>query len=456
MALGSFARPGCPTGVTDALKVGEELILGSGGQTLFLCVAAYLVAPLLDVPYWGLSLSTPILVLLIVDVGARRGSKVVERFLGWILLGMAIWLGQFASLGANVLSGRWDVLGMSAFWWLAKYAFWIAVLLFSAVVMARLEVGHRLAKVLAGAVIALGLLRAGEGVLFGALGNARSLLLQQNAYGWAFSTFFPFAVWLVFCGSSRWRWVTVPGLFALSAAIAINGSRASWAAVVAGAALTLACLFLWDPTSRARNALLLVLAIGGLAFGSTVLPSAWMQPISERWGTLAGLDRDKSYAVRSFMVDKAVGLFERSPWFGAGVGRFASESVPLELPPALRAFSASGYQRRSAHNAYLGLLAESGIIGAAPLVVLVLFLVGGGVWAVRGHALRGETWAIPIFAGFVAMSVHLTLLSGLTNTATWFVFGLVAGLIHKERRARSVSGAAPRRALAVARHRGGA
>ena len=436
------------------MTAGGERILGVQGQTLFLCVAAYLVAPLLDVPYWGVSLSTPILAFLMVDAAARRGFQIVQRFLGWILLGMAIWLGQFLSLGANVLSGNWDVLGVDSFWWLAKYAFWMGVFLLAVVVVARVAVGVRLANVLAGAVIALGLLRAGEGVLFGALGNAKSLLLQQNAYGWAFSTFFPFAVWFVFRGSPRWRWATVPGLCVLSVAIAINGSRASWAAVVVGALLTMACLFLWASTYRAKNALLLVLTMLGLALASAALPSTWMEPITERWGTLAGLDRDKSYAVRSLMVEKAALLFERSPWFGVGVGRFTSESVPLELPPVLRSFPAATYQRRSAHNAYLGLLAESGVIGAAPVVVLLVILAAGGFWAARGHALRGETWAIPIFSGFVAMSVHLILLSGLTNSATWFVFGLVAGLIHRERRARSASAAAPHPALAVARYGG--
>jgi hypothetical protein len=34
------------------------------------------------------------------------------------------------------------------------------------------------------------------------------------------------------------------------------------------------------------------------------------------------------------------------------------------------------------------------------------------------------------------MCAHLWVLSGLTNTATWFVLGLVAGLIQSEQRVR--------------------
>ncbi|MDA1313253.1 MAG: O-antigen ligase family protein [Acidobacteria bacterium] len=433
MAVGSLARLDFPTASPFAPAAREGLLLGSQGQTLFLCVAAYLVAPLLDVPYWELSLSAPVLILLMTDAALRQGFGIVQRFLGWILVGAAIWFGQFVSLGANV-GGMGDAVVTDAFLWLAKYAFWVAVFLLGAVTVARSDVGNRLAKVLAAAVIVLGLLRAGEGVLFGALGNAKSLLLEQNDYGWAFSTFFPFAVWWVFRGSLRWRWAAVLGLFVLCVAIAVNGSRASWVAVVIGTALTLTCLFLWSSVDRARNGLLLVLTTLVLGLASTALPSAWTKPVEERWQTLTRLDRDKSYAVRSLMVDKALRLFEGSPWFGVGVGRFRVETVDLELPPVLSTFAASSYQHRSAHNAYLGLLAESGIVGAAPVITLLLILGGWGVWAVRGHALRGETWAAPMFAGFAAMSVHLALLSGLTNTATWFVFGLVAGLIHRERR----------------------
>ena len=337
MAVGPFARPGCPTGVADTLTAGGERILGVQGQTLFLCCrvprrpfagCALLGRLPLDADS-GLS-----------DGGCRRAPRVSDRStvprvdslrdgdLAWSVL--IAWRERAVS--------NWDVLGVDSFWWLAKYAFWMGVFLLAVVVVARVAVGVRLANVLAGAVIALGLLRAGEGVLFGALGNAKSLLLQQNAYGWAFSTFFPFAVWFVFRGSPRWRWATVPGLCVLSVAIAINGSRASWAAVVVGALLTMACLFLWASTYRAKNALLLVLTMLGLALASAALPSTWMEPITERWGTLAGLDRDKSYAVRSLMVEKAALLFERSPGSELVSGRFTSESVPLELPPVCDRF----------------------------------------------------------------------------------------------------------------------
>ena len=407
-------------------------LLGPGGRILFLCAAAYLVAPLLDLPYWGLSLSTPLVVLLLVEVALRDGLGVLREFFAWIALGLAIWLGQFLSVGVNVFAGHWAAGEPSAFVWLVKYALWIGVFVLSAVVVARLAVGSRLARVLAGAVIVLALLRVGEGVIWGAVGNAKAVMLQQNHYGWAFSSFCPFAVWLALAGSPRERWAGRAGLLILALAVAVNSSRASWVAVLFGVGVTVACLLLWSVKLRAKAALLVCCTIVGIGISWIVLPSTWRGPVEQRWSTFSRMDRDKSFAVRKLMTQKAMRLFEHSPWFGIGVGRFRLESAPLELPPVLRYRSLEGYQRRSAHNAYLGLLAQSGVAGAAPVAALLLTLAGSGIWAVRGHVLRGETWAVPIFAGFLAMCLHLTMLSGITNTATWFVFGLVAGLIHRQ------------------------
>ena len=49
-------------------------------------------------------------------------------------------------------------------------------------------------------------------------------------------------------------------------------------------------------------------------------------------------------------------------------------------------------------------------------------------------ARRGELWAIAIYVSFVTMSIHLWALSGLTNTGTWVVYGMVAGIIVIHRR----------------------
>lgn len=409
--------------------VGGRKSVGAWSRWLFLCSAVYLVSPLFDVPLWGLSLSTPVLVLLIADIVLRRGSVMLRDNFGWLLLGMAIWLGQFLSLAGNVFSGSLHGASMVSFVWLLKYAFWISVFLLTAYLVTHEGLGARLTRVLAGAVIGLGVLRVGEGLLLGAIGNDQAVLLQQNNYGWAFSTFTPFAVWLAFAGPRRWRAVGVFGLLVLVVAVAVNGSRSSWIAVAVGVGLTMIGLLTWSPRDRTRVVVWSMMAISVVAITWTMAPDTWREPVQRRWNTLGNLERDKSYAVRALMIEKAWTMFERSPWFGSGVGSFRQQTAPLDLPAVLRHRPADSYQRRSAHNAYLGLLAELGLAGAVPFAVLLLTLGVGGAVCVRRQALLGETWVVPILAGFVAMCLHLGMLSGITNTATWFVFGLVAGVI---------------------------
>jgi len=434
VSVGPFALQADGVGSVPRLPaVGEGESLGAWSRWLFLCSAVYLVIPLFDVPYWGLSLSTPVLVVLVLDTALWRGSAMLRNNFGWLLLGMTIWLGQFLSLAGNVFGGSLQGAPMTSFVWLLKYAFWVSVFMLTSYLVAHEGLGARLIRVLAGAVIGLGVLRVGEGLLLGAIGNGQAVLLQQNSYGWAFSTFTPFALWLAFAGPRRWRVVGVCGLVVLVAAIAVNASRASWIAVAVGVGLTMIGLLMWSPRDRTRVVVWSMMAISVVAVVWVIAPDSWRDPVESRWQTFGNLERDKSYAVRALMIEKAWTMFERSPWFGSGVGSFRQQTAPLNLPPVLRHRAADSYQRRSAHNAYLGLLAESGLLGAVPMVVLLLTLGLGGAVCVRRQALLGETWAIPVLAGFAAMCLHLGMLSGITNTATWFVFGLVAGVIERRR-----------------------
>ena len=71
-------------------------------------------------------------------------------------------------------------------------------------------------------------------------------------------------------------------------------------------------------------------------------------------------------------------------------------------------------------------------MGTLPFAVLALVLLVGGGRAAWRHSRRGDLWAIPVYAGFVGMCLHLWSLSGLTGTAAWFVMGLVAAVMQRE------------------------
>jgi O-antigen ligase len=116
------------------------------------------------------------------------------------------------------------------------------------------------------------------------------------------------------------------------------------------------------------------------------------------------------------------------------------------MPLVLARRSDADFMRKSAHNSYLSFLAEGGVVAAVPLALLL------GVLAVRGsHAAaklnrRGEQWALGVYGGFIAMSVHFWVLSGLTGTHAWFVYGLLASTIYLASLARKQEAASMARA----------
>lgn len=79
---------------------------------------------------------------------------------------------------------------------------------------------------------------------------------------------------------------------------------------------------------------------------------------------------------RGAMYGKATGLFASSPWFGVGEGRFddiAASCANLDELGCIHFFGPSNFEGTTAHNTFLHLLAEEGILGlAATLIVAAL------------------------------------------------------------------------------------
>jgi O-antigen ligase len=217
----------------------------------------------------------------------------------------------------------------------------------------------------------------------------------------------------------------------LVVAIAANGSRSSWIGVSAGF-LTVLVLAGSSGSEQLRLRRLVLL----VAFAAAVVvltPSALRTPLAKRAATLTRLDRDKPYLARRLMVEKSSRLFREHPFFGVGWERFRLTRARMMIPPELLHEPPQDLQRKSSHNAYLALLAETGMAGTLPFGILFSTLAVTGFRATRRHLRRGCDWALPVYAGFVSMSVHFWAVAGLTNTATWFLYGLVAAVIHLDR-----------------------
>jgi O-antigen ligase len=392
--------------------------------------AAYLAIPVLEVPMFGLSLSAPVFCFLALDCLCRPVSWRTYR--NWIALASLFWMAHLFSLTANVFSGALAVLGATQALLLVRFAFWMLVFVVTAVLVDRYGLGPRLAQALAAGTFALGVLRLSEAALFGHWGGGNPRFLSQNNYGFGFSAFAPFAIWLVLKGRGCKRLLAAGGSIFLLVAVIGNGSRSSWITVAFGLLLLSA---LWS-LARARSfaaalshwAGLLLLGAAPVAM-LLVAPASLKGPVIERATTLERLDRDKPFLARQLLIEKGMGLFRQNPVFGVGAGGFTQVLTPLEIPRELSYRSLEDFNRKTPHNSYIKVLAETGLIGAAGLFCLLALLTWRGLLATVALARRGDTWAIPVFTGFFTMSIHLWTLSGLTGTAPWFLYGMLAGVI---------------------------
>ncbi len=412
-------------------KVPSLSRLTLGGFTL---ICFYVACPLWDVPLLGLSLSAPLFFLVALEVFLRPPEAWFRRFRVWIGLAAAIWGGIFLSAMLNgILSGGIDFDRDGAVG-IVRYAYWLVVFVITAYVASRPAMGGRLALTISLGLTATVLLRWLEVLTLGNIGAwTGTRFFSQNTYGWLFSTFSPFLLASFFQARGVRRWGWGGALLALWSVAAINGSRGSWIGMLVGLLVFLLLLVVAYPRylGRVISVLMLVAVFLVLLLAA---PEQVVGAVSQRFATLQKLDEDKSYAIRLLMNQKGLRLFAQSPLIGVGVSRWTKESVPLEIPRVLSYAPQSHFDVKSSHNSYLSFLAENGLMGSLPFAFLLGALALRGAGSSVQLARRGALWGLGMFAGFVGMSLHLWAFSGLTNTGTWLMYGLVAAMIETARR----------------------
>ncbi len=391
-------------------------------------IAVYQTMPAFELPLLGLSLSAPLFAWLFLEWSLTPGSDM--RLTRWLALPLLYWSGCAASLGFGVWSGRDGVTGDELLL-LVRTGYWCLVLVVVAALASRLERPDELVAWMAAGIAATAGLRLVEAATLGRHGAVPARWLTPNDYGMSFSTFSPFLLAAALRSGGPGVWAARAALPLLLAAVVVNGSRSSWAGVALGG---VALFLLMASARRLRpKRVAWATAAAGAACAVLLLSPTWAQSASDRWQTLSRLDRDKPFQTRRLLLDKGVSLFAEQPLFGAGLGRFSKASVEL---PAHRAPWATEDElnQRSPHNAYIKVLAETGLAGTAPLTALLVALFASGSPAALALARQGQTWAIAAVASMTGLCLHLWTLSGLTNTAPWLIFGLVAAAAERVRR----------------------
>lgn len=386
--------------------------------------------PIVDVPLLGLSATAPIFFLIAVDIYSRFRARNFRLFSRWVILVYFFFLGLILSLFGNLLLNA-QVIATSDLLTLIRYGYWLLVFFTTLVIIATTSLATRVALLLGVCAILVGLLRILDVILYGTLGSDPKLM-SQNGFGSVFSTWTVYALYLVLTTKSlRWRFVFFVGTVILFITILFNLSRGAWVGSSVSVGVFVVLYVLTQHVKAYRVVLLVAAGILITAGSISFLPPTVRLFIDEHLYTFQALEDDSSYVTRELMVQKAGRIFVENPFFGAGIGRFRLTSVDLVLPPRLAGKTAD-FNRISSHNSYAALVSETGLFGTVPFAILLATLGFSGLRTALIMSRRGETWGLAMFASFVGISVHLWSLSGLTNTSTWFVYGLIAGMIQRE------------------------
>jgi O-antigen ligase len=146
------------------------------------------------------------------------------------------------------------------------------------------------------------------------------------------------------------------------ASVLLSGSRGGLISLCAESVILAAILFRYSPVARRRP----FAAMVPLGVVAAAVLFFWMDPghISKRLATIANIPYkpEVTLAERMFVSQDSMHIFADYPWLGTGLGSFEV------IYPRYQSF-ATDLMWDHAHNDYAEVLAETGIVGAALILV---------------------------------------------------------------------------------------
>jgi len=234
---------------------------------------------------------------------------------------------------------------------------------------------------------------------------------QPNPFAGYLTMIMPLAVCMGLCRANPtpFRWLALGSAGLIAAGIGLSQSRGAWL----GAAVAAACLLLaW---SRFTRRLLIPGVLGGaLAVAlavSGVLPPAILDRLAQTIEYFGIFDvrtvevTSENWAIVERMAHWQAGwyMFLAHPWLGVGAGNYG-QAYPDFFVSTWR--DALGH----AHNYYINMLAELGLVGGGTLLLLLgLAFRQLGSALVRSEGRRHNFWRAVlagVFGGLVVFCVH--------------------------------------------------
>lgn len=144
------------------------------------------------------------------------------------------------------------------------------------------------------------------------------------------------------------------------------------------------------------------------------------------------LTNDTSFLFRRAQVEKGLEVFDKYPFLGIGLNNFQSYYIyqPLNFEGSHWIAAKDQVFNASAHNSYINILAEGGLLLFIPFSTL-LFLP---IFRILIKIIRLNEFTIQFvfFVSFISMAIHLYFISAILNMYAWVLIAL--GLVVSDSR----------------------
>ena len=310
--------------------------------------------------------------------------------------------------------------------------------------------------VLTGGIVAvIGLLQHNGIYSFGAPWNLPiSTIGNVNFTAQYYNVVFPLAVAMLFVVRRLWAQVGVgAACFLMSCHLVVLGSRGGWlgASVALVLLVGIALLRHFQIGRRLVDAVIIFVVVVGLGWpvltgmvGSIRIGADRNvnHLVNEYWGSMTRrvenairLEDDSSLQRVSLWEDTVRLIFDR-PLLGVGIGNY-EYSIPrfmsresLEVKKRREAAVGQELMAYSAHNEYLEVWAETGLLGVVAFLILLLQVGGALVGLIRRYV-QGQVGflAIGLVAAVGATLTHSMFSTNLQQPASAVYFWLVVGLV---------------------------
>jgi O-antigen ligase len=255
--------------------------------------------------------------------------------------------------------------------------------------------------------------------------------VSQNAFAFLLIIFSPIATSYVH-QSKRNNTITIFFIFIVTLAGFLSGSRS-------GSILTLIGCFSVLALNSWVNMIMLFFFT---TFMTVAAPEIIVNPnvksairgLNERtyeliYNTDETLETDLSYLTRLALIEKGMSIFKDHPITGVGVNNFTKLNFDIQFEfeggQLLEHKEETIAEGTSAHNSYISVLSEGGILLLMPMLFLMFYPTF--YFVTKFNQIDSKDRAI--FIGVIFMSIHSWFISGMLNVFGWYLLGLANSYI---------------------------